>query len=110
MAHTADRSHKETDTGHHDEPVPELRIFGHDGRQACIHTICRVLPEIRGYGHTGRCDRCHRLQLSDPESRYPDDEQRAEGSGLRFRPYQPGRRSSTQSRPYRREPDHGTDQ
>lgn len=37
---TEARSHKETDTGYHGEPVPELRIFGYDGRQACIYTIC----------------------------------------------------------------------
>ena len=61
--------------------------FQSDGREAGVHTICRVLPEIRGHGHPGRCDGRHRLQLGDPESRHPDDEQRAEGGGLRFRPY-----------------------
>ena len=64
----------------------------------------------RGHGHPGRCDGRHRLQLGDPESRHPDDEQRAEGGGLCFRAYEPGRRGSTQSRHYGREPDHGTGQ
>ena len=93
-----------------DTLVNMAQSYGFSVLMAGKRVFTPLLPEIRGHGHPGRCDGRHRLQLGDPESRHPDDEQRAEVCGLRFRAYEPGRRGSTQSRPYGREPDHGTGQ